>query len=186
MQPFHAWMHTVATEPLPGGVSAAALSSAMGAALVAKATRVTLQRSSASERNCQALLDLLALATQESTALVNLAEADEHAFRAVLANHARAPGSGTEAGIWHEAVELPIRLAEACHCILGFLPKAVESCWPAVETDLLVGQWLLEVGLRAGCLAAEGNLAAWADHLEAAPLRARLEALTPSQPDASE
>ncbi len=40
---FDVWLHNLATKPLPGGVSAAALAAAMGAALVAKAMRVSLE-----------------------------------------------------------------------------------------------------------------------------------------------
>jgi formiminotetrahydrofolate cyclodeaminase len=186
MQELRTWLDAVAAEPLPGGVSAAALAAAMGAALVAKVTRVTLRRQDAAEKNRAALQAVLDLADRQRDLLVDLAHEDELAYRAMLGGLDQGEGNRTADPAWHRAIEVPIRVAEACHGLLERLPGLVALCWPAVETDLHVGQWLLEVGLRAGLPAAESNLQVNSEDRQVASLRTRVEVLSgtpsPGQP----
>lgn len=88
MRDFDAWLRDLTEEPLPGGVSAAALASAMGTALLAKAARVSLQRQDLSADDRTALQAALDLACLQQPDLLGLAEADERAYRAVLESHA--------------------------------------------------------------------------------------------------
>jgi formiminotetrahydrofolate cyclodeaminase len=174
---FDAWLHDVTTKPLPGGVSAAALASAMGAALVAKAAQVSLQRQDMKEEvrtACKAILDL---ARDQQQTLLGLAEADERACRAVLESHAHEHGTPSRDNTWHDATEVPICVAEACHLLLRRLPELLDLCWPALQPDLQVGRWLLETGVRAGLSVAETNLSTWGDASLAESLRLRLGAL---------
>ena len=155
---FESWLEDLSGEPLPGGVSAAAVASAMGAALVVKAMRVTLQRRDLSGDQRAALQAVLDLARDRQTVLLHLADADERAYRAVLDSRARGPGSPAKDEAWYEATEAPIRVAEVCHLLLGKLPRVFGLCRPAVKPDLEIGAWLLETGRRAGLLAADTNL----------------------------
>jgi len=177
MQDWGAWLHDLSTKPLPGGVSAAALASAMGAALVAKTLRISLHKQDMRAEDHAAVQAALDLASYQQQTLVSLAQADEDAFRAVLDSRARQDRAQLEAEAWRKATETPIDVAEACHLLLVRLPGLRDLCWPAVEPDLDIGHWLLEVGLRAGLVAAESNLGARANDLDLAPVQARLDAL---------
>lgn len=177
MRDFDAWLRDLTEEPLPGGVSAAALASVMGTALLAKAVRISLQRQDLSAKDRTALQAALDLACHQQPALLGLVEADERAYRAVLEGHVHGHETPAQGEVWRQAIEVPICVAEACHLLLRQLPELLDLCWPAVKPDLQVGQWLLEVGLRAGVSAAESNLRAWSGDKEAVPLRARVGAL---------
>lgn len=184
MQEWIAWLHNLNTKPLPGGVSAAAMASAMGAALIAKALRASLKRQELGIDEQAAMLTTLELANQQQQALVNLAEADEEAYRAVLKTRvskarARDEADPSESEVWRTATETPICVAEACRLLLGHLPALQELCWPVVKPDLDIARWLLEAGLRAGILAAESNLRACACDPDLAPLQSRIDALKP-------
>jgi hypothetical protein len=170
---FERWFHDLSTRTLPGGVAAAAVASAMGAALVAKATQLTLRRqppAGADRAGLQALLDL-ARALQAD--LLDLAGADECAYRALLETRSLGGASPERRSAWHEATDVPLRVAEACHALLRRLP-GIDRYWPPV---LQTGIWLLETGKRTGLLAAQENLEAGGEGRDAGPLRARLQAL---------
>jgi formiminotetrahydrofolate cyclodeaminase len=177
MRDFGTWLRDLTEKPLPGGVSAAALASAMGTGLLAKAARVNLQRQDLSEEDRTALQAALDLACDQQPALLSLAEADERAYRAVLESRARGHETPAKGDVWREATEVPLCVAEACHLLLRQLPELQELCWPPIEPDLQVGQWLLEVGLRAGLAAAESNLRAWSGEREFVPFQVRVDAL---------
>jgi formiminotetrahydrofolate cyclodeaminase len=130
-----------------------------------------------SEEARTALQAVLDLAYHQQPALLGLAEADERAYRAVLDSHVHRHDTPAKGDAWREATEVPICVAEACHLLLRRLPRILDLCWPPVEPDLQVGQWLLEVGLRAGLSAAESNLRAWPGDKELVPLQARMDAL---------
>jgi formiminotetrahydrofolate cyclodeaminase len=171
---FEHWLHELSTRPLPGGVAAAAVASAMGAALVAKAARLTLRQQPLAGVGLQALLDL---AAAQQAALLHLAGADERAYRSVLAIRAAGEPSPDQRRAWQEATEVPLRLAEACQSLLDRLPGLLDRCPSALKPDLQVGGWLLEAGRRAGLSAAESNLKAWGAAIEGESLQARVEAL---------
>jgi len=177
MRDFDAWLRDLTEEPLPGGVSAAALASAMGTGLLAKAARISLQRQDLSAKDRTALKVALDLACHQQPNLLGLAEADERAYRAVLEGHVHRHETSAKGEVWRKAIEVPICVAEACHLLLRQLPELLDLCWLAVKPDLQVGQWLLEVGLRAGLSAAESNLQAWSGDRELVPMRARVDAL---------
>jgi formiminotetrahydrofolate cyclodeaminase len=171
------WLKALATEALPGGVAAAAVASAMGAALVVKVTYVTLQRHSVTGAERAALQATLDLASRQQAALMQLADADERAYRAVLEGQALRHGSPAEGTAWYEATEVPVRVAETCHLLLERMPGILGLCPSAVKPDLEIGVWLLETGKRAGLLAAENNVRAWEAGVDLTPLQARIDAL---------
>jgi formiminotetrahydrofolate cyclodeaminase len=172
----HAWLNKMSAEALPGGVSAAAVASAMGAALIAKVLRTTLQRQNVNPGDRSLLHGVLALACDQQQLLMSLANADERAYGAVLQRRAGKAGFPVQAEAWHEAIEVPVRVAEVCHQMLQRLPGLLDLCWPAVRPDLEIGEWLLETGMRASLLAAEVNLQACPGDRPSA-LQARVDAL---------
>jgi len=182
MQNFARWLQNMSAKPLPGGVSAAALAAAMGAALLAKTARVTLRKQEMSAEDRATMEALLDLASHQQQVLFDLVEADEEAYRAVLQAHALAARAQPDAlqpetEAWRRATEVPVCVAEACHLLLTQLPGLRELCLPIVRPDLDIGRWLLETGLRTGFLAADGNMHAWDDEAAKAHLVARLAAL---------
>jgi formiminotetrahydrofolate cyclodeaminase len=170
MKDLESWLRDMATQALPAGAAAAALAAAMGAALVAKAARVTLERGQPPDAAGAALEATFRLADARRPELRDLAEADERAYAAVLANGGRGKAL-------REAVDVPLRIAEACQALLAALPDALDTCWPAVRPDLEIGGWLLQTGRDAGLLVAATNLRDWGDKLADASLSARLEVL---------
>jgi formiminotetrahydrofolate cyclodeaminase len=175
MRDFDTWLRDLTEKPLPGGVSAAALASAMGAALLAKTVRVSLQRQDLGQEDRTALQAALDLACHQQPALLGYAEADERAYRAVLEYHVHGHESAAKGDVWWDATEVPLCVAEVCHLLLKQLPELLDLCWPPVEPDLRVGQRLLEVGLHAGLSAAESNLRSGGTELVA--LQARVDVL---------
>ena len=172
------WVNALSNEPLPGAVAAAAVSAAMGAALIAKAARITLNRrqmDGAAGDEVQALWDL---AGRQQALLLELSAADEGAYRAVLETRTLPPSDLERTGAWQRATEVPIRIAEACQALLEAASSLLETCWPAVCPDPEIGIWLLETGMRAGLKAAEGNLEYCGDGQEAQALQDRLDALS--------
>ena len=173
-QSLSGWLDDMAVHPLPGGVSAAALASAMGAALCAKAARVTLQRRPQDDTNHRT--DLVALvdsARDNRLALVRLAAEDEQVYRAVL-------DAGEQASrdrAWQAATEVPIGVAEISQSMLAGLATLENVCWPSVRVDLEIGIGLLEAGVQAGLRAAEANLRQWGDWAGGVDLQLRVEKL---------
>jgi formiminotetrahydrofolate cyclodeaminase len=174
---FERWFHDLSTQPLPGGVAAAAVASALGAALVAKATRLTLRRQPLAGDDRASLQALLDLAVARQADLLHLAGADERAYRSVLAFRAAGDPSPHQRRAWQEATDIPLHLAEACQSLLDRLPGLLDTCPSALIPDLQVAGWLLDAGRRAGLSAAASNLKAWGAAIEGESLQARLEAL---------
>jgi formiminotetrahydrofolate cyclodeaminase len=149
MNEFNDWLARMAEEPLPGGVAAAVVAAAMGAALVAKAARVTLKRGGLPGDGWIDVEELLRQAGGARQMLLELAAQDEKAYRAVLQ-------TGTAEAL-QAAIEAPRQIARVCARLLERLPALEAVCWPAVRPDLAVGRDLLVAGERAGSAAAEAN-----------------------------
>jgi len=169
----YSWLDEMAARPLPAAVSAAALAAAMGAALVAKAAGITLRRRDLDQAQEESLRQVASEAMQQRQALLHLVEADTAAFAAVLQG---GPAADCRAAR-RTATECPLAVAEACRTLLDRLELLAVTCWPAVRTDLEVGRWLLQVGIRAGESAAESNLRTWNDMPGLESYQHRTEAL---------
>jgi formiminotetrahydrofolate cyclodeaminase len=174
---FGIWLRDLSTKPLPGGVAAAAIAAAMGAALVSKATRITLQRQEVDGATHIALHAAMDLADRQQAALMNLAGADERAYRAALETRSMPASSPAQSTAWLRATEVPIRIAEACRSLLESSSPLLDGCWPAVHPDLQTGLWLLETATRAGLAAAESNIGFCGDAAEVGSFQLRIDAL---------
>ncbi len=177
MREFSTWLKNLSTKPLPGAVSATALVAAMGAALVAKAIRITLRRQAVDGATRTALQAVFDLADREQDALIHLAEADEHAYRAVLEAKARPASPSVQREAWLQATEVPIRIAETCRSLVEASSPWLDHCWPALCPDLQIGLWLLEAGVSAALVAAESNIGFCGDTPQAKSLQLRIDAL---------
>ena len=174
---FQSWLDTMTAQTLPGAIAAAAVGAAVGAALVAKATRVTLDRRKTELPQRSDLEEMLELAKAGQRKLMRLARADERAYRQVLDTADLGAGEPARRRALHDATEVPLRVSSTCKSLLDLIPDLMAHDWPAVHADAEVGQWLVEVGFEAGLLVAEENLRVWGDRFDARPLQARLEAL---------
>lgn len=168
MDDLRAWLEQMATEPLPGGVAAAALAAAMGAALVAKVAAPNRRAATAAWAE---------LARASAAELQQLAAADEAAYRRVLDARHLPPASEARRRARQQATDLPLSVAEACHRLLAELPSAEELATTALAVDFEIGRHLLAAGVEAGSLAAAQNLAAWGRDLDEPAYRRRLAAL---------
>ena len=177
MSDFGVWLDDLSTKPLPGAVAAAAVAAAMGAALIAKTARIILRRQELDSASRDTLQALLNLAERQRAALIDLADADQRAYRAVLEAQSLPASAPARTRAWLQATETPIRIAEACRSLLECTSPLLETCWPAVCPDPEIGIWLMETGMRSGQAAAESNMRACGDAPEARSLRLRIDAL---------
>ena len=177
MEDLDVWLNDLSSKPLPGAVAAAAVTAAMGAALIAKAARITLEKRQLDGASHETIQALWCLAENQRASLITLAQADDKAYRAVLDTRFLAVSSPARTQAWLQATETPIRLAEECQTLLEYSAPLLDTCWPAVCPDPEIGIWLLETGMRAGLAAAEGNIVYCGDTPEARPLRRRIDAL---------
>jgi formiminotetrahydrofolate cyclodeaminase len=177
MKDLDLWLNDLSSKPLPGAVAAAAATAAMGAALIAKAARITLEKRQLDTDSQNRIQTLWNLAENQRYTLIDLAHMDDRAYRAVLDTRSQAASSPARTRAWLQATETPIRLAEECRALLDFSAPLLDTCWPAVCPDPEIGIWLLETGIRAGLAAAEGNIAYCGDTTEAMSLRHRIAAL---------
>jgi formiminotetrahydrofolate cyclodeaminase len=159
------WLDDMAGASLPGGVAAGALAGAMGAALIAKAGRVSL-RHGAPET---ALAGMIAFAEEGRRELGRLVQADVEAYRKVLKQESVAA--------WLAATGVPLQVAEVSHELLGQLERLCQECWPGVAVDLEIGIDLLKAARAAGLRAVRENLSYLESKPEAEGQRRRLSAL---------
>lgn len=157
MTDFETWLDELATQPLPGGVAAAATAAALGAALVAKSARLTLQGIPPGTPESLAPLAIVQAAEDTRSQLLDLAGADVQAYRGWLRGRMRPADDPLRREALMQAMEVPARIAETCQSLIDRSQPLVTTCWPAVRADLEVGRWLLETGVRAGSLAADEN-----------------------------
>jgi formiminotetrahydrofolate cyclodeaminase len=171
------WLERMATESLPGGISAAALAASMGAALVAKVALISRERQTLAPGLDRQMAGLADLAQARCGELNRLVAEDEAAYRLVMDARDLPPEAAQRQEAWAAATRSPLATAEACHALLTGLAGLEDKILALVAVDLEIGRQLLEVGRRAGCRVAEENLQTWGAGPEAAPLRARLDLL---------
>ncbi len=177
MRDLETWLNEMSARPLPGGVAAAAVAAAMGAALIAKALRVTLNRQQFAAPDRAVLKETLHLTQAQQGALFRQADADVEAYRAVLDTRCLAASDPARRRAWQSATEAPVAVAEACRLLLDRLPGVVPQCWSGVCVDFEIGSQLLQAGMRAGILAAEANLSLGGAAVDGGPFRIRIETL---------
>ncbi len=171
------WLNDMTTQPLPGGVAASALAASMGAALIAKALRITLEREPFEGTERQALVGALEQARDRQAEFRRLAESDMEAYRAVIATRSLAAGHPARRQAWHAATNTPLALAEGARRLLAVLAGVQCQCWPGVCVDYQIGAELLQSAVQSGRLAAAANLDDWGQAEAALPFRERLAAL---------
>lgn len=179
--------------PAPGGGSAAALSGALAAALVAMVCRLTIGKKNYESAGAE-LEVLLARVQDRARVLLELMEADAAAYARVISTYKlpkedeqqkAARAAATQAAL-KQAAEVPFQIAGACADVLDMaLPVAAKGNKNAAS-DAGAAALLAEAGLRAAVLNVEINLALIKDEAYVQDLRARLEPFTRARAEQKE
>ena len=170
--------------PAPGGGSVAALSGALGAALVSMVCNLTLGRKKYAD-----VQDEIASLVERSEALrdelTDLLEADVAAYTRVSTAYRLPRGTDQEkfarsAAIQEalkEATIVPIHVAEACVKVLDLCTPAAEKGNVNVVSDAGVAALMAEAGLRSAALNVIINLNAIKDEAFCSEMGSKLESL---------
>ena len=145
------------TDPTPGGGSAAALSGALGAGLVAMVCAMPKTRSGSDEER-ERLETALAWAREAGTRLRRLVDEDTDAYDSVMAAYRLPKASEDEKsrrrdaikGAMLRATEAPMQTAEACLVALRAAEVAAACGNPGALSDARTGGALALAGLRGG------------------------------------
>lgn len=152
--------------PVPGGGSAAAYAGAMGAALAAMVTRITMKKASTPEQ--LAFIDEMDALRGE---LLRLVDADSAAY-AVVASVMKLPRKTDEEKAARaerlqsaliEASRVPLEVAKASRRLLEACERAVATASPVTASDIGVGALMAETALRGAALNVMINLASVRD-----------------------
>ena len=170
--------------PTPGGGSAAAYTGALGAALVAMVSRLTIGRKNYQQVNAdfEALLPRAETLRQE---LFKLMQADAGAYAEVMTayqqprdteDNKNARAAAIQAAL-KRASEIPLRVAQACSEVLDMAAFAAEQGNKNAASDGGAAAVLAEAGLRAALLNVEINLGLIRDQEYVSRMRDEMEPL---------
>ncbi|NTW84344.1 MAG: cyclodeaminase/cyclohydrolase family protein [Chlorobiaceae bacterium] len=166
----------------PGGGSAAALTAAQGAALLAMVCRLSIGKKKFADvedevRSILVTLDNDLKITQE------LADSDIRVFQTVIAAYKLPKETEFEAearaGKIQYALktcsEVPLELFKTCVSLLPLADRLEQICNPAVKSDVVVGRYLLLAALYSAQANVEINLAGITDDFFCAEKREYME-----------
>jgi formiminotetrahydrofolate cyclodeaminase len=166
--------------PAPGGGSVAAISGALGAALISMVCNLTLGKKGYDEVQGD-IQDLVAQSEALRAELTNLVEKDVKAYTGYSVAAKMPRGTDEEkaerATAMQAALDVPLSIAEAA-------VKVMDLCMPAAEkgnkwavSDAGVAVLMAEAALRSAALNVLINLGSLKDEAFVADRRAKLEAL---------
>lgn len=170
--------------PAPGGGSVAALSGALGAALVSMVCNLTVGKRKYADvqDDIQTLLEQSEALRHE---LVDLLEADVQVYTSVSKAYRMPRETGEEKAARRAAIQaalkdataVPMKVAEACVKVLDLCIPAAEKGNVNAVSDAGVAALMAEAGLRSAALNVLINLGAIRDEDFVERERARLDAL---------
>ncbi len=170
--------------PAPGGGSVAALSGALGAALVSMVCNLTVGKKKYADVE-EEIKNILAQSEALRRELVNLLEEDIQVYTKVsqaykmprgTEEEKRARAEAIQAAL-KEATDVPMRVAEACVKVLDLCSPVAEKGNVRAVSDAGIGALMAEAGLRSAALNVLINLGAIKDEAFVAENRAKLEGL---------
>jgi formiminotetrahydrofolate cyclodeaminase len=175
--------------PAPGGGSVAALSGALGAALVSMVCNLTMGKKKYADvqDDIQALLEQSEALRHE---LIDLLEADVRVYTSVSKAYKMPRETEEEKATRRAAIQtalkdataVPMQVAEACVKILDLCTPAAEKGNVNAVSDAGVAALMAEAGLRSAALNVLINLGAINDEDFVTKERARLDALLGGEP----
>ena len=175
--------------PAPGGGSAAALSGALGAALVSMVCNLTLGKAKYAE-----VQDDISALVERSEALrhllIDLLKADVQVYTAVSGAYKmprntageKAARSAAIQEALKEAARVPMQVAEACVQVLDLCTPAAELGNVNAVSDAGVAALLAEAGLRSAALNVIININAIQDVAFSSAMQAELDMLLEGKP----
>lgn len=171
--------------PAPGGGGAAAVTGAMGAALVSMVCNLTIgrQRYAQAENEMRELLDRAESLRAE---LQELAEDDVAAFNRLSAAYKLPRVTESDIAIRRDAIqaslkratEVPLRTARAAAAILPLCPPVAERGNQAAVSDIGVAALLAHAAVQSALLNVEINLRTIDDSLYTNQVRSEVARLT--------
>ncbi len=133
-------------EPVPGGGSAAALSAALGAALVGMTANYSLGRKNNTKATDKKLAAIIKDADQIRRRLLELTTLDSKAYLKVSA--ARKGTAKAQKAAAKEARAVPAEVCKLCYKALALTPFLVEKGNPYLLSDVEVAAELLMAGFK--------------------------------------
>jgi formiminotetrahydrofolate cyclodeaminase len=175
--------------PAPGGGSVAALSGALGAALISMVCNLTLGK----EKYADVQEDIKALLAQSEALrkeLVELLESDVQVYTEVskamkmprATDEEKAARTVAMQQALQAAAGVPMRVAEACVKVMDLCQPTAEKGNVNAVSDVGVAVLMAEAGLRSAALNVLINLGAIKDEAFVADNRAKLDALLEGKP----
>jgi formiminotetrahydrofolate cyclodeaminase len=170
--------------PAPGGGSVAALSGALGAALLSMVCNLTLGK-----KRYAAVQDDIAALVEKTEALrhrlIDLLEADVEVFTGVSAAYKmprktpelKAARSAAIQEALKAATQVPLEVAQACVDVLELCTQAAEQGNRGAVSDAGVAVLMAEAGLRSAALNVIINIHAIKDEAFSAKVQGELDAL---------
>jgi formiminotetrahydrofolate cyclodeaminase len=177
-----AWLDDLASaEPAPGGGAAAALTAAVGAALVSMVCHLTIGRPRYAQHD-GLMRQALAEATGLRAEATGLAAADAAAFGAVTPAYRLPKDTGDEKAARTAAIqvalggaaEVPLRTASVAARIIALAGRILAGANVNVVSDVAVAASTGRSALEAAVINVEVNLAAMTDPRRREALRAEL------------
>lgn len=171
--------------PAPGGGSVAALSGAMGAALVSMVCNLTIGKARYADVET-AMRDTLDRAEALRHDLQELAQADLEAFNRLSAAYKLPRTTDADLAIRRDAIqaslkratEVPLRTARAAAAILPLCPAVAEGGNQAAVSDVGVAALLAHASVRSALMNVEINLRVLDDPIYKRQVRAEVDRLT--------
>ena len=175
--------------PAPGGGSVAALSGALGAALVSMVCNLTLGKTKYASVQDD-IAELVARSEELRERLTDLLEADVQAYTGVSRAYKmprqtaeeKAARSAAIQEALKAAVQPPVQVAEACVEVLDLCTPAAEKGNVNAVSDAGVAALMAEAGLRSAALNVIININAIKDEAFCSAMQNRLDALLEGKP----
>jgi methenyltetrahydrofolate cyclohydrolase len=145
------------TAAVPGGGSAAALSAAMGTALISMVAKLSARKARSAEAR-EALDGVVPELDQLADRLLTLSQDDIDAYRAVIDSRKSAGAEASMAQATLRAAEVPLAAASAADRALRLSAEVSPHAWDMVASDLAAGNRLLQAGLDGALANVATNL----------------------------
>jgi formiminotetrahydrofolate cyclodeaminase len=182
------WLDQLASaEPAPGGGAAAAMSAAMGAALVEMVCNLTIGKPKFAAHEAT-MTAALASATALRKQALQLADDDARAFAAVMSAY-RLPKDTEDAqrersariqSALVEAADVPLRTAALAAEVIGLAESILDGANPNVLGDVAVAASTARSALESAEVNVVANLASMNDEGQRDLLATRLAAVAPA------
>ena len=183
--PIHQFSQELASAaPAPGGGSAAALSGALGASLVAMVCRLTIGRKNYESVDAE-FQALLPRAEAKRHELLAWMQADTDAYSGVMAayqlpkdtDEQKAARTAAIQDALKRASDIPFKVADACADVLSWAAIAAAKGNKNAASDAGAGALMAEAGLRAAILNVQINLGLISDEAYVSKMRDQLQPL---------